>query len=162
MLFNRRTFLIGILPFSACGFEPLYGEAKITKQILNQINVEVSKGRNSFELRDRLIDRVGIPSDSAKYMLRYKTKTESKNLTISRDNDVTRYTLLGETSFQLTHIGSQRVIYENTVISNTAYSATAGTYPTRVAERDANIRLSKDMADKIITLLFITAEEWIE
>ena len=68
----------------------------------------------------------------------------------------------GETNFDLVHIASKKVIYTNTIVSNTAYSATAGTYPTAVAERDANVRLSRDMADKIVTLLLITAEDWLE
>ena len=37
-----------------------------------------------------------------------------------------------------------------------------GTYPTAIAERDANVRLSRDMADKIVTLLLITAKDWME
>ena len=160
--FNRRIFLIGILPFSACGFVPIYGEGKKANQILNKINVEVSSGRSAFELRNRLIDRLGSPSGSSKYVLRYKSKIESKNLTISRDNDVTRYTLQGTLSFQLIDNVSQKVVYENSIASKTAYSATAGTYATIVAEKDANIRLSMDMADKIITLLLITSEEWME
>jgi LPS-assembly lipoprotein len=160
--FNRRIFLVGILPFSSCGFVPIYGEGKKANQILNKINVEVSSGRSAFELRDRLIDRLGSPSGSSRYVLRYKSKIESKNLTISRDNDVTRYTLQGTISFQLIDNLSQKVLYENSIASKTAYSATAGTYATIIAEKDANIRLSMDMADKIITLLLITSEEWME
>ena len=95
-------------------------------------------------------------------MLKYKTNIESKNLTISKDNDVTRYTLQGETSFELIDISTQKVVYQNNIVSNTAYSATAGTYPTAIAERDANVRLSRDMADKIVTLLLITAKDWLE
>ena len=59
-------------------------------------------------------------------------------------------------------MASKKVIYTNTIVSNTAYSATAGTYPTAIAERDANVRLSRDMADKIVTLLLITAKDWLK
>ena len=93
---------------------------------------------------------------------KYTSNIKSKNLTISKDNDVTRYTLQGETKFDLVDMTSKKVIYTNTIVSNTAYSATAGTYPTAVAERDANVRLSRDMADKIVTLLLITAKDWLE
>jgi hypothetical protein len=62
----------------------------------------------------------------------------------------------------LVDLASKKVIYTNTIVSNTAYSATAGTYPTAIAERDANVRLSRDMADKIVTLLLISAKDWIE
>jgi LPS-assembly lipoprotein len=154
--------LIGILPLMACGFEPIYGTNKSASLIMSKIDVEVSNGRNAFELRDRLIERLGALDDTPTYLLKYKSNIESKNLTISKDNDVTRYTLQGETNFDLVDIASKKVIYTNTIVSNTAYSATAGTYPTAVAERDANVRLSRDMADKIVTLLLITARDWVE
>ena len=161
-LFSRRWLLIGFLLLTACGFEPIYGVDKPANKIMGEIDVEVSKGRNAFELRDRLIERLGALGSDPKYLLKYKSSIKSKNLTISKDNDVTRYTLQGETNFDLVDTASKKVIYTNTIVSNTAYSATAGTYPTAIAERDANVRLSRDMADKIVTLLLITAKDWVE
>jgi len=147
----------------SCGFEPIYGTNKPASIIMGKIDVEVSNGRNAFELRDRLIERLGaLDGTPPSYLLKYTSNIESKNLTISKDNDVTRYTLQGETNFDLVDMASKKVIYTNTIVSNTAYSATAGTYPTAVAERDANVRLSQDMADKIVTLLLITAKDWLE
>ena len=161
-LFSRRWLLIGFLLLTACGFEPIYGVDKPANKIMGKIDVEVSNGRNAFELRDRLIERLGVLESDPTYLLKYRSSIQSKNLTISKDNDVTRYTLQGETNFDLVDLTSKKVIYTNTIVSNTAYSATAGTYPTAVAERDANVRLSRDMADKIVTLLLITAKDWIE
>jgi len=162
LLFNRRWLLIVILPLMSCGFEPIYGTNKPANLILGKIDVEVSNGRNAFELRDRLIERLGTIDATPIYLLKYTSSIESKNLTISKDNDVTRYTLQGVTNFDLVDMASKKVIYSNNIASNTAYSATAGTYPTAVAERDANVRLSRDMADKIVTLLLITAKDWLE
>ena len=161
-LFSRRWLLIGFLSLTACGFEPIYGVDKPANKIIGEIDVEVSNGRNAFELRDRLIERLGALESDPKYLLKYRSSIKSKNLTISKDNDVTRYTLQGETNFDLVDLKAKKVIYTNTIVSNTAYSATVGTYPTAVAERDANVRLSRDMADKIVTLLLITAKDWLE
>ena len=161
-LFSRRWLLIGFLGLAACGFEPIYGVDKPANKIMGKIDIEVSNGRNAFELRDRLIERLGALESEPTYLLKYISSIKSKNLTISNDNDVTRYTLQGETKFDLIDLASKKVIYTNTIVSNTAYSATAGTYPTAVAERDANVRLSRDMADKIVTLLLITAKDWIK
>ena len=161
-LFSRRWLLIGFLLLTACGYEPIYGVDKPANKIMGKIDVEVSNGRNAFELRDRLIERLGTLENEPTYLLKYISSIKSKNLTISKDNDVTRYTLQGETDFDLVDLASKKVIYTNTIVSNTAYSATAGTYPTAIAERDANVRLSQDMADKIVTLLLITAKDWIE
>lgn len=161
-LFNKRWLLIGILPLIACGFEPIYGTKKLTNSFMGKIDVKISNGRNAFELRDRLIARLGTSEVNSTYLLKYKSKIKSKSLTISKNDDVTRYTLQGKTSFKLIETSSKNVIYTDTVVSNTAYSATVGTYPTAIAERDANIRLSRDMADKIVTLLLITAEDWLK
>ena len=161
-LFSRRWLLIGFLTLTACGFEPIYGVDKPANKIMGMIDIEVSNGRNEFELRDRLIERLGALESDPKYFLKYRSSIKSKNLTISKDNDVTRYTLQGETDFDLVDMASKKVIYTNSISSNTAYSATAGTYPTAVAERDANVRLSRDMADKIVTLLLITSKDWLE
>jgi len=146
----------------ACGFEPVYGTGTPANRIIGKIDVEVSNGRNAFELRDRLIERLGALEGPPTYLLKYTSNIESKNLTISKDNDVTRYTLQGVTNFDLVDMTSKKVIYTNKIASNTAYSATAGTYPTAIAERDANVRLSRDMADKIVTLLLINAKGWVE
>jgi len=162
LLFSRRWFLIGFLLLTACGYEPIYGVDKPANKIMGKIDVEVSNGRNAFELRERLLERLGALDVSPTYLLKYTSIIKSKNLTISKDNDVTRYTLQGETNFDLVDLASKKVIFTNTISSNTAYSATAGTYPTAVAERDANVRLSRDMADKIVTLLLITAKDWLE
>ena len=161
-LFSRSWLLIGFLLLTACGYEPIYGVDKPANKIMGKIDVEVSNGRNTFELRDRLIERLGVLESDPNYLLKYTSSIKSKNLTISKDNDVTRYTLQGETNFDLVDLASKKVIYTNTIDSNTAYSATAGTYPTAIAERDANVRLSRDMADKIVTLLLITAKDWLE
>ena len=161
-LFSRSWLLIGFLLLTACGYEPIYGADKPANKIMGKIDVEVSNGRNAFELRDRLIERLGVLEGDPKYLLKHTSSIKSKNLTISKDNDVTRYTLQGETNFDLVDLASKKVIYTNTIVSNTAYSATAGTYPTAVAERDANVRLSRDMADKIVTLLLINAKDLIE
>ena len=161
-LFNRRWLLVGFLGLAACGFDPIYGVDKPANKIMGEIDVEVSNGRNAFELRDRLIERLGALESDPKYLLKYRSSIKSKNLTISKDKDVTRYTLQGETNFDLVDTASKKVIYTNTIVSNTAYSATSGTYPTAIAERDANVRLSRDMADKIVTLLLITSKGWIE
>lgn len=160
--FNRRWFLVALLPLAGCGFEPVYGTGSAATKMLGQINVQVVKGRNGFELRDRLIERLGAAGADAPYDLSFKTTVISDDLTISEDNDVTRFTLQGTTQFRIINKASKTIAYESTVTSNTAYSATSGTYPTSIAERDANVRLNRDLADKIVTLLSITAKDWLK
>ena len=72
--------------------------------------------RNAFELRDRLLERLGHLDGTPTYLLKYTSSIKSKNLTISKDNDVTRYTLQGETNFDLVDMASKKVIYTNTIV----------------------------------------------
>jgi LPS-assembly lipoprotein len=160
--FNRRWFLLALLPLAACGFEPVYGTGTAASNMLGKIEIQVVKGRNGFELRDRLVERLGSADSAAPYALSFKTTIISDDLTISDDSDVTRFTLEGVTQFRVISKDSQTIVYSGTVTSNTAYSATSGTYATSIAERDANVRLNRDMADKIITILSITAKEWLK
>ena len=118
-LFSKGCFIACILPLAACGFEAVYGPNKAANKIFGKINVSVLEGRNSFEFRDRLIDRLGLPSGDALYSLNYLSTVNVDNLTISEDNDVTRYTLQGETKFSLINTSTKAVVYKNKVISNT-------------------------------------------
>ena len=161
-LFKKIWFFLALLPLAACGFEPVYGTGTAATNMLGKIEIQMVKGRNGFELRDRLLERLGSVGIDAPYSLSFRTTIESDDLTISDDNDVTRFTLTGVTDFQITDKSAQAVVFDSTVTSNTAYSATSGTYATSIAERDANVRLNRDMADKIITLLSITAKDWLK
>ena len=69
-LFSRRWLLIGFLLLTACGFEPIYGVNKPANKIMGKIDIEVSNGRNAFELRDRLIERLGVLEGDPKYLLK--------------------------------------------------------------------------------------------
>ncbi len=161
-LYSRRLLLLALLPLAACGFEPVYGTGTAAQNMLGKIEVQVVKGRNGFELRDRLIERLGSVGTDAPFALSFKTTITSDDLTISDDSDVTRFTLQGVTEFRVIDKDTKSIAYQNTVTSNTAYSATSGTYPTSIAERDANVRLNRDLADKIVTLLSITAKDWLK
>ena len=162
LLFKRIFLLIGILPLLACGFEPVYGVDKPVNRLLGNVDIKVYSGRNYFELRDKLIQRLGVSGSDALYLIKYEINVTPKSLTISKDNDVTRYILNGDTDFKIINKLSKKVVYENSISSSVAYSSTAGTHATSIAERDANVRLSWDMADRIVTLLLITVEEWLE
>jgi len=161
-LFKKIWLLFVLLPLAACGFEPVYGTNSAASKMLGQFEIQIVKGRNGFEIRDRLIERLGKAGSDAPYALSHKTTITTDDLAISEANDVTRYTLEGITNFRVIHKASETVVYENSVTSNTAYSATSGTYPTAIAQRDANVRLSRDLADKIVTLMSITAKDWLK
>lgn len=162
LLCNRRIILLGLLPLATCGFDPVYKTDSAASNMLGKISVQVQNSRNSFEFRDRLIERLGFPQDGAPYLLSYTTNITDDDLVVNESDNITRFTLEGVTEFQLIDVRSGAVVYNDTVRSNTSYSATSGTFQTSIAERDANVRLVRDLAEKIVTRLSITAQDWLK
>ena len=163
MLFNRRHILLaaGATPLlAACGFEPVYKEGSVAAGLRGQIAISVLEGRNGFEMRERLEERLGFAADDAKYLLEYTLEVTSEDLTVSTDAEITRFNLEGLSEFTITDRITGAQVFSDSVRSFTAYSATSETYPTRVAEKDANIRLAQALAELMVTRLSITAKDW--
>lgn len=160
--FNRRTFLAGggLGLLSACGFTPVYKQGGAASGLFNRISFDVVEGRFGFELRERLIERLGNAGPDPRWRLSFDLTITSRDLVISETNDIIRYNLTGVSNYTVTDGATGAVLFRDTVKSLTAYSATSDTYPTSVAERDANIRLVRSLADLMVTRLSITAADW--
>lgn len=161
-LCNRRTFLggAGLGLLSACGFTPVYKQDGAASGLFNQMTFTVVEGRFGFELRERLIERLGMAAPDARYRLTFDLDIESRDLVVNETKDVIRYNLTGVAKYSVTDRTTNALLFRDTVKSLTAYSATSDTYPTTVAERAANIRLVRSLADLMVARLSITAQDW--
>jgi len=112
-----------------------------------------------FEMRRALEDRLGAVR-APRYNLSVVPSVDSEGLAITEDNATTRYNLTGTANFTLTHAGETVPAFRDQVVAFTAYSAIAAPYATRVAERDANARLARALADQIVNRLAITTKRW--
>ena len=157
----RWLVLFAALFLAGCGFEPLYKQGTPAANLAGQIDVQIQTGRFEFELRDRILDHIGQANSNAAYEMRYKIGIRSSDLVISSQADITRFVLNGTVNYQIYERATGKNVYSNSVRETTAYSATAGTYPTEVARIDANIRLSHAMADRIVTQLALSAQDWL-
>jgi LPS-assembly lipoprotein len=161
-LFNRRKVLTALCLTSvlgSCGFSPIYSDGSAASDLQGRIEVTAGKGRESFEMREHMIERFGF-AKNAKYNLSYTYFSESEGLAVSTSAEITRYNLDGISSFKVTDTTSGAVVFSGVVKSKTAYSATSETYPTRVAEQDAQSRLALALAEQIITRVSATATQW--
>ncbi len=161
-LYNRRTALTALTSFAVlggCGFEPVYREGSAADSLRGQIDVTPGKGRENFEMRERFIERFGF-ANSPKYKLSFNFEFESEGLAVSTSAEVTRFNLDGRSRFKVTDAGTGVVLLSGMVTSKTAYSATSETFPTRVAEQDAQSRLALALADQIVTRISATAPQW--
>ena len=145
---------------SACGFEPVYKEGSVAADLKGQIALSVLEGRNGFEMRERLEERLGFADTGAKYLLTYTLTVTSEDLTVSEDAEITRFNLEGVSNFKIEDRMTGEHVFADSVKSFTAYSATSETFPTSVAKQDANNRLAQSLAELIVNRLSITAKDW--
>lgn len=163
-LYNRRKVAAAIamsLAMGGCGFTPIYSEGSKASGLRGKIEFTAGKGRESFEMRERLIERFGFTNDP-RYALVFSYDVESEGLAVSEAAEITRYNLSGKSVFKVMDMATSAVVFSATVKSTTAYSATSETYPTRVAEQDAHSRLALALADQIVTRVSLTADQWAQ
>lgn len=161
--FSRRFFIASglSLGLGACDFKPIYGRGTTASGLRNQIEVKIHHGRNAYELRDRLEQRLGTPKPGARYMLDYKLDIASDELAVSATGAITRYNLTGVVKYSLRDSTTDQIVFSDTQKAFTAYGATAKTYPTRVAERDANIRLARALGEQMALRIATTSKDWV-
>ncbi len=162
LLSDRRGFLLlaggGLL--TGCGFTPVYRSGTAASDLHGKIEIGLVTGRNGFELRERLEERLGFASDTPLYNLTFTLKTTAKGLAVTADEGTTRFNLEGVAKFVIKNAATDAVVFTDSVKNVTAYSATSETYPSRVAELDANVRLSQSLAEQIANRIAITAKGW--
>ena len=161
-LFNRRIVLGLVLVggLSACGFTPVYKEGSAAADLQGQIEIDLVRGRNGFELREQLENRLGQAQSDAPYVLTFKLTFTESGLAVTEDEGTTRTNLEGTAAFTVRRQDTGDIVYEDSVRNITAFGSTSATYPSSVAERDANIRLVKALADQIANRIAITAQGW--
>ena len=162
-LFSRRkflTFTAAPLALSACGFTPIYSEGSAAEKMHGRIALGTFDGLDGFKMREQLETRLGIAT-AATHRLDVVLVVDSEGLAVTQDGSITRYNLSGEAEFTVTQLGGG-VVFRDSVSAFTAYNATASAYATRIAERDANRRMSVTLADRIVTRMAISAEDWLK
>ena len=162
MLFDRRNTLFLALGgcISACGFKPVYKEGSTASNLQGQIEISLIRGRNGFELREELENKLGRTLSVAPYVLTLKLTISEMGLAVTEDEGTTRTSLNGIAAFTLTRRETGKVIFRDSVSNLTAYGTTSATYPSTVARRDANIRLMKALAAQIANRIAITSDGW--
>jgi len=160
---DRRQFLAllgGTAALSACGFTPVYGPNTAAANLRGRIAIPAFDSRLSFDLFERLEQRLG-PPEAPLFSLHISTTIEEQGLAISQENAITRYNLRAVADYSLTRLSDDARVFEARARAFTAYSATASVYATRVAARDAERRIAVSLADQISTRLAVAASEFM-
>ena len=123
------------------------------------IAVDPPGDKNAFDLVERLEQRLGRSSVPV-YGLAYSIGTQANGVGITQDYAITRYNVAGSVSFVLRDLQTAQDITSGSVEGFTSYSASGTTVSTLIAERDANARLMRLLADQIVARLIATSGAW--
>ncbi|MFV1491719.1 LPS assembly lipoprotein LptE [Phaeobacter sp. JH18-32] len=166
MSWRRPKYLIALaasLLVAACGFTPVYAPGGSGSVLYGAVRVQAPEtlgatdDTDAYFLVQNLESRLGRGS-GADYALDLKLRTRSEGQAITADNEITRYSIVGQAAYVLTRQSDGTIVASGDVENFTGYSATGTTVETLAGERDAHRRLMMILADQITTDLLSTAD----
>ena len=161
---ERRGFLLGAaLLLAGCGFQPLYAPGAPAANMIGTISVaEIAGDEPAFLMRERLTERLGT-ADLADYRLEVSFKLTRRGVALTQQDYTTRYNITGVANYRLVPVAGGPPVRAGEVTSFTGYSApeseNASAFASRAAEQDAERRLARTLADRIVLELAITADQ---
>ena len=157
--FNRRLVLLcGLAALAGCGFTPAYAPSGDGGALLNRVQVTAPSTRAGFLLTRELESRLGRVPD-ARFVLTPSISLQRSAIAISAQNVATRLNLLGNVTYTLRDTQTDIVVARGSVDSFTSYSASGTPVAAQAAERDAEERLMRILADQLITRLLAAAPD---
>lgn len=159
--FSRRTLLSfgAMAGLSACGFQPVYRKGGGAEALRGAILLPEAVDPISFAYRERFRRRFGDAGDGARYLLENKTELSETGIAITQASDVTRYRLLGETSWRLIDRESGDVVLEDVASAFTGFDATSSAFSVREARKAAEDRLATELAELTISAISVHLSE---
>lgn len=155
--------LLALMPVAACGFTPLYGEGASASRMAGRVDVGLIDGKAGFEMRERLVNRLGRPVDPA-YRLTVTLALESTGTALTQENVTTRFGVTGVAEYTLVPVTGGPAVASGVVRSVTGFNApdsvASTAFAARAAEIDAERRLAVTLADQIVQRLALSADGW--
>lgn len=149
----RRAVLIGALAtLSACGFTPVHGPSGGGTALRATIRATEPDTDLTFAFVRQFEERLGRSASPA-WELDYTITTSQEALAIDGSNFISRFNIEGRIDWTLTPAGSNTVTLSGQETTFTAYAATGSTISTQESERDAERRLARILADRVVTRL---------
>jgi LPS-assembly lipoprotein len=156
---TRLPILLLALLLSACGLRPLYsgGGSGAVAQSLQSVQVAPIEGRAGWLVRTALEDRLGSAEGTARYRLEIELDDNITGFGIRRDDSVTRERRTLRARYRLVDARLGTVLLDATAGSDAGIDVVSSEYATVAAEQTALERLSKELADQIVTRLALYA-----
>lgn len=150
----RRTAAVLLLPalLAACGFQPLYGRSGTASAGLASVYVQPIEGALGQQVRNALLDHVGDSGVEKRYTLRTQVDKTVGSQQIARDATTTRAEVVLTATYQLLDADGSPVL-NSTARSVAAYNLFDQQYAGTIAQRDAEERAARVMAQDIQTTI---------
>ena len=156
----RALLLLALVALSGCTLRPLYaggGDGRVA-QALQVVDVAPIGGRAGWLVRTALEDRLGNGNGAAvRYRLEVELDDEITGFGIRSDNSVTRERRTLRARYRLVDAGLGTVLLDATAGSDAGIDVVSSEYATVAAEQTALERLSKEIADQIVTRIALYA-----
>ena|SRR5580692_878558 len=135
-------------------FQPLYSESAHPGLVADLQAIEVApiKDRIGHYLGDDLITNLNGTGSTptAKYRLTVTVTKSTQTPTVeSETNTANAATVVGVAKFSLTKIEGEKVVYRGEATTAAVYDRTLQGFADLRAERDADIRIARSLADEI-------------
>ncbi|MFL6844838.1 MAG: LPS assembly lipoprotein LptE [Allosphingosinicella sp.] len=147
------------LLLAGCGLQPLYsgGGNGAVAQSLRTVAVAPIEGRAGWLVRTALEDRLGTPGGAARYRLEVLLDDDITGFGIRSDDAVTRERRTLRARYRLVDAAKGTVLLDATAGSDAGIDVVSSEYATVAAEQTALERLSKEIADQIVTRVALYA-----
>ncbi|HEX8217292.1 MAG TPA: LPS assembly lipoprotein LptE [Allosphingosinicella sp.] len=152
--------LVPALALSACGLRPLYqgGGRGPVAQSLRTIEIGPIAGRAGWLVRTALVDRLRFPEGAApRYRLEVELDDRITGFGIRSDDSITRERRTLRARYRLVDATLGTVLVDATAGSDAGIDVVSSEYATVAAEQTALERLSREIADQIVSRLALYA-----
>ena len=155
----KQFLLVVSLLLGGCGLRPLYagGGSGEVAQTLRAVSVAPIDGRAGWLVRTALEDRLGREGAQPRYRLEVELDDQITGFGIRRDDSVTRERRTLRARYRLVDASLGTVLLDATAGSDAGIDVVSSEYATVAAEQTALERLSKEVADQIISRLALYA-----
>lgn len=164
-LASRRVAALGLsaLLLAGCGFEPLYAPAGAAAGALGRVEVGVIDGEAGFEMRERLVARLGQPA-GVTHQLDVDLAFVKSGVAITEKDVTSRFDVTGTAVWKLVPLSGDRAVLSGTETAVTGYSAptseTSSAFAILSAQRDAERRLAATLADRVAQRVAVASDDW--
>ncbi len=149
----RLAALALVLALGGCTLRPLYsgGGSGTVAQTLQAIQVAPIAGQSGWLVRTALEDRLGAAGATPRYRLEVELDDDITGFGIRRDDAVTRERRTLRARYRLVDAAVGTVLLDATAGSDAGIDVVSSEYATVAAEQTALERLSREVADQIVS-----------